>query len=56
MYLVTSFSLVFLTETFGYYGLWLITLPITVGFIWAVNHFEKLENAKIEEKLDLVAA
>ncbi len=42
-YLVTSFSLVYLTEAFGPYGLWPIMIPITMCFLWAVFHFEKLE-------------
>lgn len=43
MYIVTSFSLVYLTEFFGYYGLWLIMIPVILGYLWGVCHFEKLE-------------
>ena len=43
MYIITSFSLVYLTETFNYYGLWLVTVPVSIGFLWGVNHFEKLD-------------
>lgn len=43
MYIITTFSLVYLTEWFGHFGLWLITIPVTVGFFWGINHFEKLE-------------
>jgi hypothetical protein len=43
-YILTSFSLVYLTETFGHYGLWIIMIPITASFLWGVHHFEKLEN------------
>ena len=43
MYVITSFGLVYLTEWFGHYGLWIITLPVTIGFIQGVNHFVKLE-------------
>jgi MFS family permease len=43
MYVVTSFSLVYLTDFFGYYGLWLIMFPITFSFLWGIKHFEKLE-------------
>jgi hypothetical protein len=43
-YVITSFSLVFLTDLLGYYGLWIIMLPVNIGFIWGVQHFKKLEN------------
>lgn len=43
IYVVTSFGLVYLTEWFGYYGLWIITIPITVSFLWGIHHFETLE-------------
>ena len=43
MYIVTSFSLVYLTEIFGYYGLWIIMFPVSIGFLWGIHHFEKLE-------------
>lgn len=44
MYIVTSFGLVYLTEGLGYYGLWLVLVPVTIGYLWAVKHFKKLEN------------
>lgn len=43
-YIITTFGCVYLTEWFGYYGLLIIMVPITLGFFWGVNHFEKLEN------------
>ncbi|MCX7342669.1 MAG: MFS transporter, partial [Proteobacteria bacterium] len=43
IYVITSFGLVYLTEAFGSYGVWIIGLPFCMGFLWAVNHFEKLE-------------
>ena len=46
IYLITSFGLVYLTEAFGYYGVWVIGAPFCIGFLWAVNHFEKLEKKK----------
>ena len=46
MYIITSFGLVYLTNWFGHYGLWVIMLPITSAFLWGVRHFEKLENQK----------
>lgn len=45
MYIITSFGLIYLTESFGHYGLWFITVPIAAGFLWGVNHFVKLEKA-----------
>lgn len=44
VYIVTSFSLVYLTKAFGDWGLLVVILPITGGFLWGVCHFEKLEN------------
>lgn len=43
IYMITSFGLVYLTKWFGHYGLWIITLPVTVSFLWGIHHFEKLE-------------
>jgi MFS family permease len=43
MYVMTSFGLFLITESFGYYGLWFLTLPLAVGFAWSVRHFEKLD-------------
>lgn len=46
MYVVTSFGLIYLTNALGYSGLWLITIPLLVGFVWGCNHFQKLESKK----------
>jgi MFS transporter, MHS family, proline/betaine transporter len=43
MYVTTAFGLVYLTESFGHYGLWFIMIPISLGFLWGVFHFESLE-------------
>ena len=45
MHVITAFGLVYLTESFGHYGPWFITIPVTIGFIWGVNHFIKLEKS-----------
>jgi hypothetical protein len=45
MYIITSFGLIYLTKAFGYYGLWFILFPVTIFFLWGVNHFMKLEKA-----------
>jgi hypothetical protein len=43
MYVTTAFGIVYLTESFGHYGLWFIMIPISLGFLWGVFHFESLE-------------
>lgn len=53
MYIITSFSLVYLTEIFNYYGLWLVMVPVSIGFLWGVNHFEKLDQ---KQNVDLSAS
>lgn len=44
IYIITSFSLVYLTEAFSHWGLMIIMLPVAAGMLWGVSHFEKLEN------------
>ena len=44
VYILTSFGLVYLTEFFGQWGLLIIMIPITIGFLWGVKHFEAIEN------------
>jgi MHS family proline/betaine transporter-like MFS transporter len=55
VYVATSLGLVYLTEAFGHYGLWVIMLPITVGYILGVYHFQHLENnqSSVEKESDL---
>lgn len=43
MYVVTSFGIIFLTKNFGHYGLLVILIPINIGCIFGINHFESLE-------------
>ena len=43
IYVITSFGLVYLTDWFSHYGLWVIMVPITSIFIWGLHHFENLE-------------
>ncbi len=45
-YLITSFGLVFATARFGYWGLFLIFIPVGVGFLLSVSYFERLESRK----------
>jgi hypothetical protein len=44
MYIITSFGLVFLSEHWGYWALLIIILPVTIGYLWGVRHFQELEN------------
>ena len=44
VYVLTSVSLVYLTNSFGHYGLWVIMIPVSLMFVWGLNHFENLEH------------
>ena len=46
MYIMTALGLVYLTDWFGYYGLWMIIIPVVVGHLWGVRHFEVLEGLR----------
>lgn len=52
MYILTSFSLVYLNYYFGEWGLWLLMFPIIGGFLWGVRHFEYLENVERLRELE----
>lgn len=41
VYIVYSFGLIYLTESFGHYGILFITIPISIGYIFGLNHFYK---------------
>ncbi len=43
MHIVNTFSLVYLINIFGNFGVWVTMISVTIGFYWGVNHFEKLE-------------
>jgi MFS family permease len=43
-YVITTFSLVYLCEIFNYYGILIVMLPVILGHLWGVAHFQKLEN------------
>lgn len=55
-YIISSFSIVYLIEYFNFLGLTLMLLPVTIGFTWAVFHFEKLnqELESIHQKQSLM--
>ncbi|MBS0184846.1 MAG: MFS transporter [Proteobacteria bacterium] len=44
MAVLTSFGLVFLTDILGQWGIYFIMIPVTIGFLWGVSHFEELEH------------
>ena len=44
-YFITSFGLVFTTKYYGYYGIFLILIPIGLMFLASVKFFEKKERA-----------
>ena len=43
MYIIISFGLVFLTRWLGYYGIWIIALPITFLWLKSISYYESLE-------------
>ena len=43
MYVSTSLGILFLVKHFSSLGILIITLPVTVGFLWGVLYFEQLE-------------
>jgi hypothetical protein len=45
VYVVTSFGLVYLGTWLGTWGICFILLLTTIGFLWGVLHFEKLERS-----------
>jgi MFS family permease len=45
-YAITSFGLVYSTKYFGYYGIFLILIPVGVVYYFAVKYFEELEKVK----------
>ncbi len=45
MYAITSFGLVYIMEYFGNNGLYLVFIPLCLGYFYGVKHFEKLEKA-----------
>lgn len=51
MYLVTSLGLVYLTNRLGPYGIWFIAFPVSIGFLWGVEHFAKLDGLKGSDEL-----
>ncbi len=42
IYVTCSFGLIYLTTYFGHWGLLFITIPVSIGYIFGLLHFEKL--------------
>ncbi len=42
-YSLPSYGLIPLTVWFGYYGIWVLYVPVIIGFIWALSYLTKLE-------------
>lgn len=55
-YIITSFGVIYVTNIFGHYGLWIMMLPIAVWYYWSISYFEKLEMAKVVNKVPLPLA
>ena len=51
LYIITSFGLVYATNFFDVYGILLISLPITLCFLFGLLHFEKLEKQSGDYKI-----
>jgi MHS family proline/betaine transporter-like MFS transporter len=43
MYIITSFGIIYLTKYFGHYGLLIVIIPLNIGCVLGINHFENLE-------------
>jgi len=50
VYVVTSLGLVYLVDYFGSFGVWIIALPISLGFLWGVEHFTRLEQRESQQE------
>jgi MHS family proline/betaine transporter-like MFS transporter len=43
VFAITSFGLIYLTSYFGYFGIWVVVLPISIAYLCGLSHFEGLE-------------
>jgi MHS family proline/betaine transporter-like MFS transporter len=51
MHIITSFGMVFLVKYFGNIGILIIIIPVSLGFLFGLNHFEKLEKESREDSM-----
>ncbi|MCX7343901.1 MAG: MFS transporter [Proteobacteria bacterium] len=56
MFAGTSFGFVYLTKSMGHWGLGVIIIPVSLGFLWGVRYFKKLEKRKVYEDNNLALA
>ncbi|WP_341756412.1 MULTISPECIES: MFS transporter [unclassified Candidatus Tisiphia] len=42
IHIITSFGFIYITNYFGHWGLWVIMIPLIIGFTYGLRHFEKL--------------
>ena len=50
VYIFTSCGFIYLLEKLGNIGAWIVMLPITIGFMFGIMHFDKLEKLVIINK------
>ena len=50
-YVITSFGLVYLTESFGNWGILIIMVPVCVGYTIGLRHFENLDRIDGHEQI-----
>ena len=43
IYGIVAYTLIPLTNLLGYYGIWIIYMPVIIGCLWGVNYLQKLE-------------
>ena len=56
MFTGTSFGFVYLNRSIGHWGLSVIIVPVSLGFLWGVRYFKKLEKRKRIEESDFAMA
>ncbi len=49
-YVVTAFGLVYLTEKFGNWGILIVMVPVCIGYMLGLRHFEKLDKTATQIK------
>jgi MHS family proline/betaine transporter-like MFS transporter len=49
IYVISSFGLIFLTDTLGNYGLWILLVPVAIGYGWGLWQFIKVEAERDKE-------
>jgi len=47
VYIVTSFGMIYLIKTFGYYGILVVMMPVGISFYLSVKYFESFENTNL---------